>query len=86
MQDFAITFELRNDNGTNQSEATALPSSRWIEGEKHLFTPTVKFPDLKSGPYTLSFCVRTRSGEKIFIPIKTELNDGLYKLGIIRAL
>ena len=85
MQDFEITFELKGRNGSNQSQGIPLPCSRWVEGEKQVIRPTVKFSNLKTGPQTLSFYVRTRSGQNISLPIKERRDDGAYEAGLLQV-
>src|SRR6185295_11172822 len=85
MQDFEITFELRDANESNKSQPSSLPCSRWVEGEKYLVAPRPKFSNVKPGSYTLSFYIRTRSGQKISLPIKGRGDDGAYDLGALEA-
>jgi hypothetical protein len=84
-QDFEITFELKGRNGSNQSQNIPLPCSRWVEGEKHVIRPTATFSDLETGPHTLSFYVRTRSGQKVSLPINHGSTDGAYDIGSLQV-
>lgn len=88
LRDYALKVRLATDKGRQvaaEVDAGVLPTSQWLQGDKHSTRTEVIFPKIDgSGQATLQISLNDpASGRVISLPLSARGSDGFYTLGVV---
>ena len=92
LRDYTLQVRLANENGNHsiaEADAGTLPTSQWLEGDKHTMTITATFPKITgdSGNALLLFSLRDpATGRVIKLPLSKRTHDEFCEIGKVEIL